>query len=149
MREREEALRREIEKDSLAIAANDSLSVRDTLQLDSLRQSSVEPSETIPSPRSAYFVSYCDGYEEQFSEANLDSITIEMIENATDRKLTDSNIVGKLVDGYTWHLAVIADNSKKMYAIGDKVKLRFGSSADICSAEISDIRDEGESRSLA
>ncbi|MBR6346815.1 MAG: hypothetical protein IKR69_05450 [Bacteroidales bacterium] len=38
VREREEALRREIEKDSLAIAANDSLSVRDTLQLDSLRQ---------------------------------------------------------------------------------------------------------------
>ena len=113
-------------------------------QLASLEQSSVKPSETIPSPRSAYFVSYCDGYEEQFSEENLDSITIEQIENAADKKLTDNKIVGKLVDGYTWYLAVIADNSKKMYAIGDRVKLRFGSSADTCSAEIYDIRDEGD-----
>ena len=31
-----------------------------------------------------------------------------------------------------------------MYAIGDKVKLRFGSSADTCNAEIYDIRDEGD-----
>jgi len=112
--------------------------------ISSLKQSSVAPSETIYSPRSAYFVSYCDGYEDKFTEESLGTLTVADIENADDKKLTDSNIVGKLVDGYTWYLAVIADNSKKMYAIGDIVKLRFGPSADTCNAEIHDIRDEGD-----
>ena len=113
-------------------------------RLASLKQSSVPPIETIPSPRSAYFVSYCDGYEERYSDDTIGSITAEQIENTNDNKLTDSTIVGKLVDGYTWHLAVVADNSKKTYAIGDWVKLRFESSADVCSAQISDIRNEGD-----
>jgi hypothetical protein len=56
--------------------------------------------------------------------------------------------VGKLIDGYGWYLAVAADNSKKEYAIGDKVKLRFDSSADAYPAVITDIRDEKSGKSV-
>jgi len=113
-------------------------------QLDSLRQASVKPVETIPSPRSAYFVSYCDGYEDKYTEETLGTITAEDIENTTDKRLTDSTVVGKLVDGYKWHLALVADNSRKTYAINDYVKLRFESSADTCNALITDIRNSGD-----
>lgn len=113
-------------------------------QLASLKQSSVPPSETITSDRSAYFVSYCDGYEDKYSEATLGSLTPDQIDNTTDQKLTDKNVVGKLVDGYTWFLAFVADNSKKEYAIGDPVKLRFESTAETCNAQIYDIRNDGE-----
>ena len=113
-------------------------------QLSALKQASVQPIETIPSPRSAYFVSYCDGYEDKFSKETLGDITADQIENAGDNRLTDNTVVGKLVDGYTWYLAVVADNSHKEYAIGDMVKLRFESSADMSSAQITDIRNAGD-----
>ncbi len=113
-------------------------------KLAALRQSSVPPVEEIKSQRSAYFVSYCDGYEGRFTEENLGSLTIDEIENAEDSKQEDGKIVGKLVDGYKWHLVVIADNSKKEYAVGNRVRLRFESSADVYDAVITDIRNEGQ-----
>ena len=113
-------------------------------QLAVLQQNSVHPSETVKSERSAYFVSYCDGYEDRLNEKNLGSLTIDELKNITDNRLSESNIVGKLVDGYKWYLVVIADNSHKEYAVGDSVSLRFESSAEIYDAEITDIRDEGQ-----
>ena len=112
-------------------------------QLLTLEQNSINPIEPVVSERSAYFVSYCDGYEEKFSEANLGNISINDLKNVTDNRLADSNIVGKLIGGYSWHLLIIADNSRKEYAVGDSLKLRFESSADEYDAVITDIRDEG------
>ncbi len=112
-------------------------------QIAALQQNSIQPIEYVTSGRSAYFASYCDGYEEKFNKGNLGFISINDIRSVTDDRLTDSNIVGKLIDGYSWHLLVIADNSRKVYAVGDSVSLRFDSSADIYDAVIEDIRNEG------
>ncbi len=113
-------------------------------QLTALEQNSIQPIEPVTAERSAYFVSYCDGYEEKFTKENIGFITINDIRSVTDDRLTDSNIVGKLVDGYTWYLLVIADNSRKIYSVGENVSLRFDSSADLYGAEIIDIRNEGD-----
>ena len=113
-------------------------------QLSALKQASVQPLETIPSPRSAYFVSYCDGYEGILNKDKLATISVAELSSVADRKSDDPTIVGKLVDGYTWYLAVVTDNSRKEYAIGDRVKLRFESSADTSTAQITDIRNEGD-----
>ena len=106
------------------------------------------PKEMIPAPRSAYFASYCDGYEDKLNTKELDKLTVTMLEEVTDRKSTAPNVVGKLIDGYGWYLAVIADNSKKEYSIGESVRLRFDSSADSYPAEITDIRDESRNKSI-
>ncbi|SHM77558.1 hypothetical protein SAMN04487860_11377 [Ruminococcus flavefaciens] len=108
----------------------------------------VSPQEIIPAKRSAYFASYIDGYEEKLTSKNLDSLTVSMLEGITDRKSTAPNVVGKLIDGYGWYLALVADNSKKEYAIGDEVKLRFDSSAEAYPAVITDIRDESKTKSI-
>ena len=63
------------------------------------------------SDRSAYFVSYADGYEEELTMDKLSSITPELIGSVKDSGPVDEgNIVGKLIDGYEWYAAGIIDN---------------------------------------
>ncbi len=118
-------------------------------ELALLKSESVKPIETIKSPRSAYFVSYCDGYETELTPDKLDQLTIAQLNSITDRRSDDRQIVGKLIDGFGWYLAGVIDNSKKEFAIGNSVKLKFDSSADTFRGVIKDIRDEGDaSRSI-
>ncbi|MBP3761863.1 MAG: hypothetical protein J6I55_10425 [Ruminococcus sp.] len=114
------------------------------IKLDELKKESVKPAETITSSKPAYFVSYCDGYEDIFSIDKLPSVTISMLDDAVDEKSKEKNIVGKLIDGYHWYLAGVIDNSRHSYNVGDNVKLRFESSADTFDAQITEIRDEGD-----
>lgn len=108
----------------------------------------VEPQEVISAKRSAYFASYIDGYEDKLTTNSLDSLTVSMLNEITDKKSTAPNVVGKLIDGYGWYLALVADNSKKEYAVGDEVWLRFDSSAETYPAQITDIRDESKTKSI-
>lgn len=113
-------------------------------RLAELKTSNAAPVETITSDRPAYFVSYCDGYENTLTEESLDSITVEQLKGITDSKQNDPTVVGKLIDGYQWYLAGIIDNSNKLYQIGENVQLRFESASETFDAEIIDIRDEGD-----
>ena len=117
-------------------------------EIEKLNARSVLPSEEIIAPRSAYFVSYIDGYEDKLNTKELDKLTVSMLEEVTDRKSTAPNVVGKLIDGYGWYLAIVADNSKKLYSIGEEVMLRFDSSAESYPAVIYDIRDEKKDKSI-
>lgn len=109
-----------------------------------LQQAVVKPSELLKSDASAYFVSYCDGYEDILGSDKLESLTIDQLKDITDKKLDSKNVVGKLVDGYCWYIAGIVDNSRKEYAVGSIVKLKFESSAEQFRAEIVSVRDEGD-----
>lgn len=117
-------------------------------EIAKLDAKTLSSSETIKAKRSAYFASYIDGYEEELSSSSLDKLTCDEIDGITDKKSTAPNVVGKLIDGYGWYLAVVADNSKKEYEIGEEIKLRFDSSAESYPAVIHDIRDEKSDRSL-
>lgn len=114
-------------------------------RLMQLQQATVKPVESpITSDSPAYFVSYCDGYEDILGSDKLESLTISQLKEVTDKKLDSKNIVGKLVDGYRWYIAGVVDNSRKEYAVGNVVKLKFESSADQFRAEVVSVRDEGD-----
>lgn len=115
-----------------------------TAQLFELKSTAIAPSETIESDRSAYFVSYCDGYENVLTKENIDSLNVEQLKKISDTKTESRTIVGKIIDGYEWYLAGIIDNSRKEYIVGDTVTLRFSSASEDFRAEIIDIRDEGD-----
>lgn len=112
-------------------------------ELFQLQRQTAKPVETVKSDRPAYFVSYCDGYEGELTSKNMDSLTLAKINGIKDERKTDSNIVGKLVEGYHWYIAGEVDNSRKEYNIGSHVKLRLESSAEYVDAVIYDVRDEG------
>ncbi|MCD7812288.1 MAG: hypothetical protein LUG91_10705 [Ruminococcus sp.] len=113
-------------------------------RLAELESSTVAPIETITADRSAYFVSCCDGYEDILTKENIDDLTVELLNSVTDNTQETEGVVGKLIDGYEWYLAGVVDNSKKEYAIGDSVYLKFESLSEEVKAEIIDLRDEGD-----
>ncbi len=115
-----------------------------TNSLAQLQKNTVNPIETISSDRSAYFVSYCDGYEEKLTKESINDITADQIRSIVNTKEEAVNVAGKLIDGYEWYLAGIVNNSKKEYAVGEKIMLRFESSDETFDAEIIDLRDEGD-----
>ncbi|MBO4877350.1 MAG: hypothetical protein J5501_05015 [Ruminococcus sp.] len=113
-------------------------------KLIELQTNSVQPTSVIIADRPAYFVSYSDGYEEALSSAVLGTVTAEQLNSVEDRKLHDKTIVGKMINGYSWHVAGVLDNSRHEFAVGEPVMLRFESSADTYNAVITDIRDSGD-----
>lgn len=113
-------------------------------QLAELKAASVECTEIITSPKPAYFVSYCDGYESELTPDKLNTLTIAEINSISDRKSSEKTIVGKLIEGYGWYLAGVIDNSRKEYAIGEEVQLQFETSKELFDAVITDIRNEGD-----
>ncbi len=111
--------------------------------LAELKAAAAAPVETVKANESAYFVSYCDGYEAEFSPDKLDRLTIEQISSVTDGKSDEPSIVGKMIRGYSWYIAGIIDNSRKLYNIGDSIGICFDSSDEVYDVQIKDIRDEG------
>ncbi|WP_298528626.1 HlyD family efflux transporter periplasmic adaptor subunit [uncultured Ruminococcus sp.] len=115
-------------------------------ELNKLKLQEKTSSEVVTSPRSCYFVSYCDGYEETLNKSALDSLTADQLLEITDERSDDPKVVGKLIDGYNWYLAGVVDNSHQEYKVGDYVRIRPESSQDIFSAEVLDIRDDGNQK---
>ncbi len=92
-----------------------------------------EPISKITSPKSAYFISYADGYETRFSKNNIDSITVEDIKSVKDSQImrNDSgDIVGKLIENYKWNIIGIIKNENDVFKPDSTVQLSFESSND-------------------
>lgn len=113
-------------------------------RLDQLSRQEAKPVETIVSPESCYFVSYCDGYENELNESVLGSLTAAKLKEISDKRSDDPKIVGKLVSGYNWYLAGVVDNRRQEYKVDDYVSIRPESSEAVFKARIMDIRDEGD-----
>ncbi len=105
-------------------------------EIRSLAMAQAAPLDTIVADQSSYFVSYADGYESTLTLSSLDKLTIEQLQGVTDQPSNESNIVGKLIDGYEWAVAAVVDNSMRIYELGDTVTLKFNSTSDIVTGEI-------------
>jgi len=72
-------------------------------------------SATVSSPTSGFFYSRLDGYEELFTPAALDALTVERFLSLISREPGEEeavgSAVGKLVRGYEWHLACPVDRA--------------------------------------
>ncbi len=107
-----------------------------------LKSAETVPLDSIVSDRSAYFVSYADGYEETLSMDKLSSITPELIEKVKDKgAVDDRQIIGKLISGYEWYAVGVIDNSDTHFSIDEEVKLKFQSASEAIDGVIYDIRD--------
>ena len=113
-------------------------------QLEQLSRAESTVTETVTSPDSCYFVSYCDGYEDKLTKDCISTITAAQLSEVTDTRIDDPKIVGKLIRGYNWYLAGVVDNKRQEYKVDDYVTIRPESSEDAFQARIVDIRDDGD-----
>jgi len=110
-------------------------------ELTAMKQS---PIDTKVAERSAYFVSYTDGYEDILKKERINSITADEIDTIEDHKIKNPSIVGKLINGYDWYLTGVIDNTSKNCVIGSTVEIGFQSTSKIFTATIVDLRSDGD-----
>ncbi|HAP79233.1 MAG TPA: hypothetical protein DCQ78_03520 [Ruminococcus sp.] len=114
-----------------------------TAEINNLKLEMSQPVDVKTSDRSAYFVSYCDGYEDELKKSNIENLTADYLKTVEDKKLTDENIIGKTIDSYEWYIAGIVDNTNKSYEAGQRIKIKTESSPEEHDAEIIDVIDNG------
>jgi hypothetical protein len=110
-------------------------------KIASLEAQQQRPVDTIVSKKSAYFVSYADGYEDVFSIENLAQITKDDIKSVTDDATIKSDtIIGKTIASYGWYMLGIIDNTDLNLQVGDRATLYLSTSSASTSVEISELR---------
>lgn len=111
-----------------------------------------DPSDTIKSDKSAYFVSYADGYESKFSKDSIASLTADDIKSVSENEIRKNDngntIVGKLIDDYKWNIAGVIQNKDDVFKAGDTVTLSFESSNDKIQGTINEIRPSENNESI-
>lgn len=111
-----------------------------------------DPSDTIKSDKSAYFVSYADGYESKFSKDSIAYLTADDIKAVSENEIRKNDngntIVGKLIDDYKWNIAGVIQNKDDVFKAGDTVTLSFESSNDKIQGTIDEIRPSGNNESI-
>jgi hypothetical protein len=111
-------------------------------EISQLKSTETVPLDSIVSDRSAYFVSYADGYEDQLTMDKLSSITPDIINSVKDSGPVESDgVIGKLIDGYEWYTVGLIDNRDAQFSVDESVKLKFQSTSDIVDGTVFDIRD--------
>lgn len=99
-------------------------------QIEGLKSRLTDPVETIRAEHSAYFVSYADGYEDTLKPNNMTGLTPERLsEIADENKASEEGgtVIGKLIDGYSWYITGVFDNSKLRLSEGDNASVRLAS----------------------
>ena len=94
-------------------------------------QANTTPTEILTAEEAGYFVSELDGYENQLTSADLDSLTKEKLEDAfkADKSETPEGSIGKIIDGYNWYIATIVETAKvSELSKGSSVNLIFNDS---------------------
>ena len=114
-----------------------------TAEINNLKLEMLQPVDVKTSDRSAYFVSYCDGYEDELKKSDIKNLTADYLKTVEDKKLTDENIIGKTIDSYDWYIAGIVDNTNTSYEAGQRIKIKTESSPEEHDAEIIDVIDNG------
>lgn len=76
---------------------------------------------TVTAEKSGYFVSQADGYEEQLTCDELDSLTPERLAEIKPAELP-AEVMGKIVSDYAWYIAAeVTVNESLNYKAGDRL----------------------------
>lgn len=96
-----------------------------------LRSQETEPLHTVRASRSAYFVSFTDGYEDTLTVDGITRLTPEQLaavsDEGSDTGENGDGAIGKLIDGYAWYIAGVFDNTKLRLSEGDTASVRLES----------------------
>ncbi len=98
-----------------------------------------------------YDRSFVDGYESVFSAARLSELTLEEFDEmkASPAKLQSGTVVGKMIYGYSWHLAMnLKPETALLFEEGRSYTLTFPENADAAITFSLERRVDGESASL-
>ena len=113
-----------------------------------LKSQQTEPLHTIRASRSAYFVSFIDGYEDTLTVEGIPRLTPEQLAAVSDEgsgtQDGDVGAIGKLIDGYSWYIAGVFDNTKLRLSEGDTASVRLESLGRKLTVTVESLVSAGE-----
>ncbi|MBE6855635.1 MAG: hypothetical protein E7501_08300 [Ruminococcus sp.] len=113
-------------------------------QISALESRRTLPLDTVTADRSAYFVSYTDGYESTLTKDSLSTLTVADIRAVEDTVTAASGrTLGKMIDGYEWYMVGVINNAKKTFLTDMTVTLKFSSTSETVQGVIETIRSTG------
>ncbi len=100
-----------------------------------------QPTGTVVTDKSGYFISHTDGFESKLSPDTIGNLTADDIRNiiSESRKSRGGSSVGKIVDGYEWKMVGIVDPRITDFHVGSEVVVKFASTPDTVTAVIDDL----------
>ncbi len=98
-------------------------------EINRLKAQKTAPDQVIKADRSAYFISYVDGYEDSLRADSVRQLTAEQIASVSDDGdgSADPHAIGKLVDAYSWYIVGVFDNTKLHLSEDDIATVRLES----------------------
>ena len=120
-------------------------------EIAELKKSQEKPLDVITAQSAAYFVSYADGYEASLTLNDVNALTTAQLQGVQDNNAAQENsaVIGKLIDNYQWVLAAVVDNSDKKYKQGESLTLKFASTSETVTGEITSLNaSEGDEKTI-
>lgn len=96
-------------------------------------KSDATPSEIITAETAGYYVSHLDGYENNLTTQDIETLTSERLNEAVNAEPSsvDSGAIGKIIDGYNWYTACVVNSADiSDFDVGDSIKLIFDEFGD-------------------
>lgn len=111
------------------------------LKIAELEKKQREPSSVITSESTGYFISYTDGFEDKLSPENINGLTVDEIKEiiSSSPQESESNSIGKMVDGYEWKMVGIVNPEETDFRIGSTVTVSFSSTPNTVTATIENL----------
>jgi hypothetical protein len=101
------------------------------------------PVDRVRANKSAYFISYADGYESQLYPDMIDSLdSAALADIKDDHSIDDSRVIGKIVTGYRWYAVGAYEESPAEFEAGDEVTVRFSSTSVTADAVVESVRKD-------
>lgn len=94
--------------------------------------SSSTPSSIVAAESSGYYVSRLDGYEGRLSASDIDTLTVQRLNDAFngEETATSKQALGKIISGYSWYIACVLDNgAASTLKLNSEYALRLGNSS--------------------
>ncbi len=87
----------------------------------------VDAAETVLAPKTGYFISGVDGFENLISKENIYEKTVEEIEGIINQDVvTVEQKIGKIADNYKWYYVIsVEQNEAEMFYEGRTVDINF------------------------
>lgn len=107
------------------------------------------PDQIIRANKSAYFISYVDGYEDKLRPEQIRQLTPEQLAEVKDDPLPLEQAglgepIGKLVDSYEWYIAGVFDNTKMRLSDDDYVTVRLESVPESLKVQVVSLISSGD-----
>ncbi len=109
-----------------------------------------DDAKTVTSPKTGYFISSADGFENLINKETLFEMSVKDIEDIINQEVvTVEEKIGKIADDYKWYYVMsLSESDAEMFNIGRKVNVKFDGVNSSVNLEVYEKIEDDESENI-